>query len=231
MNETGLDRLEIEQLLPWHAAGTLSRHDAAEINAALARDPELMRRYMLAREEKLATVELNESLGEPSPRTMHRLFVAIDAQSGGGALKLAEYIRQLLSGLTARQFALSVSTIAALILAGGVLAGIFVGERQNNQVAQTAAPEKAAPAGYAVVRFTNMANIESISALLTANRATIIEGPSSDGLYRLRIAALANPETVYRGIENTSSAEQQRDRAVANLRAATAIVQFVTPQP
>jgi hypothetical protein len=34
------ERYEIEALLPWYAAGTLSRHDADRVEQALACDPE-----------------------------------------------------------------------------------------------------------------------------------------------------------------------------------------------
>jgi len=42
---------DVEMLLPWHAAGTLSRRDAARVEAALANDNELATRYELIREE------------------------------------------------------------------------------------------------------------------------------------------------------------------------------------
>src|SRR5271165_6830057 len=38
---------ELEELLPWHAAGTLSRKDAQRIEDALSKDPELARRFAL----------------------------------------------------------------------------------------------------------------------------------------------------------------------------------------
>ncbi|MDT9136264.1 hypothetical protein RSW15_24330, partial [Escherichia coli] len=67
-NENG--RSEIEDLLPWHAAGTLSAREAQSVEAALARDPELKRRYELVREELAQTIHLNETLGAPSARAM-----------------------------------------------------------------------------------------------------------------------------------------------------------------
>src|SRR6267378_368325 len=71
---------DIEALLPWHAAGTLSRRDSARVEEALARDPELARRYELVREELGETIHLNETLGAPSARAMDRLMAAIDAE-------------------------------------------------------------------------------------------------------------------------------------------------------
>ena len=71
---------EIEMLLPWHAAGTLSARDARRVEEALARDPALAKQYAVIREEYAETIDLNESLGAPSARAMQKLFVAIDAE-------------------------------------------------------------------------------------------------------------------------------------------------------
>src|SRR6476469_11065678 len=71
---------EIEMLLPWHAAGTLSARDARRVDEALAQDPELARQYSVIREEYAETIHLNESLGAPSVRAMQTLFAAIDAE-------------------------------------------------------------------------------------------------------------------------------------------------------
>ena len=74
------ERHEIEALLPWHAAGTLSRRDADRVEQALASDRELRRRYDIVREELAETIHLNETLGAPSARAMEKLFAAIDAE-------------------------------------------------------------------------------------------------------------------------------------------------------
>jgi hypothetical protein len=74
------ERHEIEALLPWHAAGTLSRRDANRVEHALAGDRELARQYELIREELVETIHLNETLGAPSTRAIERLLAAIDAE-------------------------------------------------------------------------------------------------------------------------------------------------------
>src|SRR5262245_66597701 len=71
---------DVEMLLPWHAAGTLSRRDAARVEQALANDNELASRYELVREELGEAIRLNESLGAPSARAMQALFAKIDAE-------------------------------------------------------------------------------------------------------------------------------------------------------
>jgi hypothetical protein len=56
-------RHEIEELLPWHATGTLSRRDADRVEQALAGDRELARRYELVRQKLAETTRLNETHG------------------------------------------------------------------------------------------------------------------------------------------------------------------------
>ena len=54
---------EIEELLPWYAAGRLSRRDADRVEQALAGNRELARRYELVRRELTETIYLNETFG------------------------------------------------------------------------------------------------------------------------------------------------------------------------
>src|SRR5688500_15329088 len=81
LNREAPERSDIEALLPWHAAGTLSRRDAERVEQALASDRELARRYDLVREELNETIHLNETLGAPSVRAMEKLFAKIDAEA------------------------------------------------------------------------------------------------------------------------------------------------------
>src|SRR6188472_4602274 len=87
MNAMKKDELpqDVELLLPWHAAGTLSRRDAARVEQALANDNELATRYEMVREELGETIRLNETLGAPSARAMQDLFAKIDAEPARAA--------------------------------------------------------------------------------------------------------------------------------------------------
>src|SRR5262244_4151889 len=88
---------EIEALLPWYAAGTLSRRDADRVEQALASDRELARRYDLVREEFAETIHLNETLGAPSARAMEKLFAAIEAEEAGAPRRRRRRISRPLS--------------------------------------------------------------------------------------------------------------------------------------
>src|SRR3954453_2562171 len=75
------ERPDIAAVLPWHAAGTLSRRDTERVEAALANDNDLRKQYQLVREELGETIRLNESPGAPSARAMERLFAKIEIEA------------------------------------------------------------------------------------------------------------------------------------------------------
>src|ERR1700733_728408 len=124
---------EIEVLLPWPAAGTLSKRDRQRVEAALADDPELARRYELVREELGQTIHLNETLGAPSARAMQALFAKIDAEPArrpAPSLNLGARIAQFFASLSPRTLAWSASAAAlAILLQAGLLAGIALKEK------------------------------------------------------------------------------------------------------
>src|SRR6516164_3303219 len=67
----GPEHQEIEALLPWYAAGTLSRRDANRVEQALAGDRELARQYDLVREELVDLgSRISDFLSSLTPRTL-----------------------------------------------------------------------------------------------------------------------------------------------------------------
>src|SRR5208282_5047563 len=135
---------EIEDLLPWHAAGTLGHGDRERVEAALAKDPELARRYKLVREELAQSIHLNETLGAPSPRAMAALFAKIDAEPArrpATSLNLAARIGEFFAALSPRTLAWSASAaVFAILLQAGLIAGILLNERSSSGYETAAAP-------------------------------------------------------------------------------------------
>jgi anti-sigma-K factor RskA len=68
MTKNEIEREEIETLLPWHAAGTLSRRDAQRVETALEQDQDLARQFEQVRAELGETNHLNDTLGAASAR-------------------------------------------------------------------------------------------------------------------------------------------------------------------
>src|SRR5882672_7190064 len=121
---------DVELLLPWHAAGTLSRRDAARVEQALANDNELAARYELVREELGEAIRLNENLGAPSTRAMEQLFAKIDAEPARqfkSTFQLGAWLTDLVSSFSPRTLAYGATAAAlAIVLQAGILAGVFV---------------------------------------------------------------------------------------------------------
>src|SRR5665647_952412 len=110
---------DVEELLPWHAAGTLSRSDARRVEDALAHDPELARRYALVRDELGETIHLNETLGAPSAHAMEKLFAKIDAEPArkpAVSLNLGARVADFIASFSPRTLAWAASAAAIAIL-------------------------------------------------------------------------------------------------------------------
>jgi hypothetical protein len=155
---------EIEALLPWHAAGTLSARDARRVDEALARDADLARQYEVIREEYAETIALNESLGAPSARAMQKLFAAIDAEPArkdtSKSVSFGSRLSSWFGGLSPRTLMAGTAIgCLAIMLQAGVIGSIVMqreegGFRPMSQeaVASKAAPTTSVPAPAPAVR-------------------------------------------------------------------------------
>lgn len=206
MNTTGTEapeRREIEDLLPWHAAGTLSRRDAKRVEEALARDAELARRYELVREELSATIHLNETLGAPSARAMEKLFAKIDAEPARksiaksiASLNIGARVVEFFASLSPRTLAWSATAAAlAIMLQAGLIAGVMLKEPTPGGYQTASAPGAGTAEGaYALIRFAPQASAADITKFLEGNKVSVVGGPSAGGLYRVRVAASGMPK-------------------------------------
>jgi len=192
---------ELEMLLPFHAAGTLSTRDARRVEDALASDPELARQYAVIREEYAETISLNESLGAPSSRAMAKLFAAIDAEpvrKPSLSISLTTRISEFFARLSPRTLAWSASLGAvALLLQAGVIGAVLMKNQTGSfQTASLSLNESSsAPitrdlAGSvaptrALVRFAPEARIADITNLLDTYQASIVDG-AKGGMFRLQ---------------------------------------------
>jgi anti-sigma factor RsiW len=193
------ERGDIEELLPWHAAGTLSLREAQSVEAALASDPELARRYELVREELAQTVALNESLGAPSVRAMDALFAKIDAEPArhpAMSFDLGGRLRTFFASLSPRTLAYAGTAAALAIMLQAAVIGGFVIKDQSAGGYQTASSHQtsADDGTYAVIQFKPQASAADITKFLETNKLSIADGPSAGGLYRVRIAAKKLPK-------------------------------------
>ena len=200
MNTTNESQDDVELMLPWHAAGTLSRRDAKRVEDALARDPELARRYDLVREELGETIRLNETLGAPSARAMDNLFKKIDGEPARRALPrldLAARFSEFMTGFSPRTLAWSAAAaVLAIVLQAGIITGVLLNERTPGSGYQAASAPATAPAdgSYAMIRFAPQASASDITGFLEANKLSLAGGPAAGGLYRVRVGMTGIPK-------------------------------------
>jgi anti-sigma-K factor RskA len=197
MSREAPERQEIEALLPWHAAGTLSRRDAERVEQALANDRELARHFELVREELGETIHLNESLGAPSARAMEKLFAAIDAEAPvarKASFDLAGRISEFLASFAPRTLAYAATAAAALILVqGAVLTSVAVRD-QSGTPTVLASADTTGSAPELVIRFAPQASVADITRFLDAHEAKVVDGPSKLRAYTVRLTGAKKPE-------------------------------------
>jgi anti-sigma-K factor RskA len=195
-NDTARQRepSEIELLLPWYAAGTLSPGEARQVAAALAGDPELASRYEWVRAELAQETHVNEAAAEPSGRDATTLFAKIDAlpaRRRTTSLDFASAIAGFLAALSPRTLAWSAVAAALLIaLQAGLLAGIAITGKVPGGYETASVPATQSGEGaFVLIRFQPQATAAEISNFLEANKLSIVGGPSGGRIYRVRVAS------------------------------------------
>ncbi len=193
----------LQALLPWYANGTLSAQDARRVEQAVAQDPALAAELAAIRDEAAETIHLNETLGAPSSRAMHKLFAAIDAEPARGpsaAPSLSTRITGFFAALSPRALASAAAAVAVvLVLQAAVIASVLVGNYGAAKY-ETASYQaaKVADGTIALVRFAPEARIADINDLLATYHATVVDGPKA-GMFRIAI-----------GDKSLSKAERER---------------------
>ena len=190
---------EIEALLPWHAAGTLSRGDARRVEDALAKDPELARRYAMVRDEFGETIHLNETLGAPSAHAMEKLFAKIDAEPArkpAVSLNLSTRVAEFFASFSPRTLAYAGTAAAvAILLQAGIIATVIVKETKTGGYQTASAPSSDPGVGaFTLIRFTPQATQDDVTKFLESNKLSIASGPLAGGLYKVRVSMAAMPK-------------------------------------
>ena len=187
------EREEIEALLPWHAAGTLTRREAQKVEQALAADADLAE-----------TIVANETLGAPSARAMQKLMADIEADTSSArrartSFNLGAWLSETLSSFSPRTLAWSATAAAlAVVLQAGLLAGMFVSERQGTsfQTASYHDVTKSIPddGSYLIMSFSPQANVADVNKLLNTYKMTVVDGPNGGNVYVVRLAMTGMPK-------------------------------------
>jgi len=191
MNTTN-EPSEIEFLLPWYAAGTLSEREAREVEAVLARDPELASRYEWVREELAQEMAINEATPAPSEHEVQTVFARIDAlpRRAAASPNLQNRIAEFFAGFAPRTLAWSAAA-AALIIAvqAGVLADLMIKRTAGSYSTASAPAGDHGHGTFVLMRFAPDATGTEIANFLSANKLSIVDGPAAGQVYRVQVAS------------------------------------------
>jgi hypothetical protein len=198
------EREEIEALLPWHAAGTLTRREAQKVEQALAADADLAAQFATIREDLAETIVANETLGAPSARAMQKLMADIEADTSSArrartSFNLGAWLSETLSSFSPRTLAWSATAAAlAVVLQAGLLAGMFVSERQGTsfQTASFHDVTRSIPddGSYLIMSFSPQANVADVNKLLNTYKMAVVDGPNGGNVYTVRLAMTGMPK-------------------------------------
>lgn len=201
------ERAEIEALLPWYVAGTLSRAEEERVSRYVAAHPEMAELVELTQTEREATIAGNEAIGMPSRHAFDKLMARVaETERTRGVVprgaqdslltRIVNGLADFVQGLAPRQLAFAAAAALALIVAQGVTLGVMMGPTEPGGYT-TASGGKDAPdaAGtFGLVRFAPGATAAAIADMLLELEAVIVDGPKAGGIYRVRIAPAALDE-------------------------------------
>lgn len=217
------DRREIEDLLPWYATRTLTPAEMRRIALALEGDAELRCRLAIVEEELGEAVQVAESLGAPSARVFEKLAAAMEAEPKRASLAerttggIVQWIAGALLALSPRKLAFAaVAAVCLVLLQAAVLTGVVLHERGQPQLASVEDDAARADGTIVLVAFEPTATASDIGGLLQRVKGSIIDGPGTSGLYRVRIA-------------KDASGADRREAAMAEIGKASGVVRFAAP--
>ena len=164
-----MTRAEIEELLPFLANGTLEGDEKARVEAALAKDPELAADFA-ALQTLRRTVQADRDFEAPGEAGLARLLSAIEEEPQ--RVPVAANINRPILWQVAAAVLLALALGQALFLTGQGRGGFDLAGAETPDLTIAVRPE---------------AREGDLRALLLLAGVEIVSGPSSLGLYGLRV--------------------------------------------
>lgn len=182
-------RDEVETLLPFYLNGTLEGSELAAVEDWLASDPSAMDALEAAEAEFSGTMAANEAIRPPAD-ALSRFSKMLEAEAGPAReAKGPSLLARAWQGFMGLPVGIAWAAAAALlafVVVQGTMDRPGVGGG-NFEVAGTG--EEAAKQPFALVTFKPDAKMADITALLGDNGASIVDGPTASGVFRIAIPA------------------------------------------
>lgn len=181
-------RDEMETLLPFYLNGSLEGSDLEAVEEWLASDPAAMAALGEAEAEFSGTAAANEAIRPPAD-ALSRFARTLDAEAGPARVPaspswLAQAWNRFMSVPVGVAWAAAAVLLAVIMVQSLVHPG---GKGGDFEVAGTETDLAKMP--FALARFKPDARMSDISGFLGQNGLKILDGPTSDGIFRVGIPA------------------------------------------
>ncbi len=211
---------EIEAMLPWLVAGTLTRTETARVTRYLETHPEAAAHVALARDEREAAISGNETISAPSSANLDRLMASVANSAQARSISVPspasvwEKVASFVGSFSPKTVGFAAAAAALVLVAQAATIGVLV-KRDAGAGYQTASggPVAIADGIQAYVVLQPGVTGGALTGTLMELKASMIDGPKAGGIYRLRIAS-----------EKADGAN-----AIAKLKARSDIFSFVGP--
>ena len=186
---------EIEAMLPWLVAGTLSRAETARVTRYLETHPEAAAHVALARDEREAAISGNEAIAAPSTANLDRLMASVANTSQPRSIAVPspasiwESIAGFVSSLSPKTLGMAATAAALVLVVQAATIGTLINSNSSGGY-QTASggPASATTEGVqALVSLQPGVTATVLTAALSELKAAIVDGPKAGGVYRVRI--------------------------------------------
>lgn len=183
---------EIAAMLPWYVTGKISTTDKARVDAYAKVHPEVLGHIALARDEADTIFADNQKIAPPRAaldRLQASLAKSPSARLHAVQATFVDKIGVWLGSLAPRQLAYAGLTAAVLLAVQTASISSLMSNRPAPGEFTTASDNAGLSKGtFALVAFQPAAPASTLSAFLAEGGYTIVEGPLTGGVYRLRVS-------------------------------------------
>jgi anti-sigma factor RsiW len=188
---------EIEAMLPWLVTGKLTLAETARVTRYLETHPEAAAHVALARDEQHATVSGNEVIAAPSTAALDRLMTTIARTPQPRHLSVPspasvwDKIAGFVSSLSPKSLGIAAAAAAIALVVQAAAIGVLMTRDGGGYETASGPPAGTGESVYALVTLQPGIAASALTAALRDLGGAIVEGPRSDGHYRLRVAGKA----------------------------------------
>ncbi|MEO1398366.1 MAG: hypothetical protein AAFU56_05805 [Pseudomonadota bacterium] len=219
-----LSRAEVELLLPWYATGKVSAVEAEEVRRHLEANADLRAQLLAIDDDRLVSIAANEDVAAPSSGAIDRLMddlpgvsrLSVQTPATSTLSGLLVWIEDALRALTPGRLGMAAAGLVGLMVLQAGIIGTLVSRPDQSGAVYEVAGGPEAKGVVLLVRFVTDAPVGEVAKFLEANRAVVISGPETGGVFKVRVGTRDLPK-------------DDQDQIVDRFKEQTSLIRMVLP--